>query len=104
MSTAPHKPIGSPTSEQFTGAELRMQQALADICNGVGWSNDKQLARHCGVTRKTIWDWVREGRLQKPKKLTPRLTRWSNGEIAQHDQKIKNLEYKQFMEALYEQA
>ena len=101
MSTAPHKPVDSSTSEYVTGAELRMQQALADICNGVGWSNDKQLARHYGVTRKTIWDWVREGRLPKPKKLTPRRTRWSNAEIAQHDQKIKNLEYKQFMEALY---
>ena len=101
MRTAPHEPVDSSISEHVTSAELRMQQALADICNGVGWSNDKQLARHYGVTRKTIWDWVREGRLPKPKKLTPRRTRWSNAEIAQHDQKIKNLEYKQFMEALY---
>lgn len=37
----------------------------------------------------------------KPKKLSPRRTRLSNAKIAQHDQKIKNLEYKQFMEALY---
>ena len=99
--TTPTPSVDSSTSEHVTGAELRMQQALADICNGVVWSNDKQLARHYGVTRKTIWDWVREGRLPKPKKLTPRRTRWSNAEIAQHDQKIKNLEYKQFMEALY---
>lgn len=99
--TTSNTAVDSFTSEQITGAELRMQQALADICNGVGWSTDKQLARHYGVTRKTIWDWVREGRLPKPKKLTPRRTRWSNVEIAQHDQKIKNLEYKQFMEALY---
>lgn len=104
MNTELPEPVDSSTSEHVTGAELRMQQALADICNGVGWSNDKQLARHYGVTRKTIWDWVREGRLPKPKKLTPRRTRWSNAEIAQHDQKIKNLEYKQFMEALYEQV
>jgi len=101
MGTAPHEPVDPSTSEHVTGAELRTQQALVDICNGVGWSNDKQLARHYGVTRSTMWDWVREGRLPKPKKLTPRRTRWSNAEIAQHDQKIKNLEYKQFMEALY---
>ena len=101
MSTELPEPADSSTSDQVTGAEMRMQQALADICNGVGWSNDKQLARHYGVTRKTNWDSVREGRLPKPKKLTPRRTRWSNAEIAQHDQKIKNLEYMQFMEALY---
>ena len=101
MSTALHEPIDSSTSEHVSSAELRMQQALADIRNGVGWSNDKQLARHYGVTRKTIWDWVREGRLPKPKNLAPRSTRWSSAEIAQHDQKIKNLGYKQFMEALY---
>ena len=101
MNTELPEPVDSSTSEHVTGAELRMQQALADIRNGVGWSTDKQLARHYGVTRKTIWDWVREGRLPKPKKLTPRRTRWSNAEIAQHDQKIESLEYMQFMEALY---
>ena len=101
MSTELPEPADSSTSDQVTGAEMRMHQALADVCKGVRWSNDKQLARHYGVTRKTIWDWVREGRLPKPKKLTPRRTRWSNAEIAQHVQKIKNLEYKQAMEALY---
>ena len=101
MSTEHPEPADSSISDQVTGAEMRMQQALADICNGISWSNDKQLARHYGVTRKTIWDWVREDRLPKPKKLTPRRTRWSNAEIAQHVQKIKNLEYKQAMEALY---
>ena len=101
MNTELPEPVDSSTSEHVTGAELRMQQALADICNGVGRSNDKQLTRHYGATCKTIWDRVREGRLPKPKKLTPRRTRWSNAEIAQHDQKIRNLGYKQFMEALY---
>ena len=101
MSTEHPEPADSSISDQVTGAEMRMQQALADIYNGVSWSNDKQLARHYGVTRKTNWDSVREGRLPKPKKLTPRRTRWSNAEIAQHDQKTKNLEYKQAMEALY---
>ena len=101
MNTELPEPADSSISEQVTGAELYMQQALADIRNGVGWSTDKQLARHYGVTRKTIWDWVREGRLPKPKKLTPRRTRWSNAEIAQHDQKIESQEYMQFMEALY---
>ena len=101
MNTELPEPADLSTSDRVTGAELRIQQALADICNGVGWSNDKQLARHYGVTRKTIWDWVREGRLPKPKKLTPRRTRWSNAEIAQHDQKIESLEYMQFMKALY---
>ena len=52
MSTALHKPVDSSTSERVTGAELRMQEALADICNGVGWLNDKQLTRHYGGTRK----------------------------------------------------
>ncbi len=101
MNTELPEPVDSSTSEHVSGAELRMQQALADIRNGVGWSTDKELARWYGVTRKTIWKWVGDGLLPKPKKLTPRRTRWSNAEIAQHDQKIKNLEYKQFMEALY---
>ena len=59
MNTELPEPVDSSTSEHVSSAELRVQQALADICNGVGWSNDKQLARHYGVTRKTIWDWVR---------------------------------------------
>ena len=54
MNTELPEPVDSSTSEHVSSAELRMQQALADICNGVGWSNDKQLARHYGVTRKTI--------------------------------------------------
>jgi len=99
--TTPTPSVDSSKSVHVSGAELRMQQALADIRNGVGWSNDKQLARHYGVTRKTIWAWVREGRLPKPKKITPRRTRWLNVGIAQHDEKIINLGYKQFMEELY---
>jgi len=67
MSTELPEPADSSTSEHVTGAELRMQQALADICNGVGWSNDKQLARHYGVTRKTIWDWVRKAGYPSPR-------------------------------------
>ena len=54
MSTAPYKPVDSSPSKHITGAELRMRQALADICNGVGWSSDKELARWYGVTRKAI--------------------------------------------------
>ena len=54
MSTAPHEPVDSPTSEHVTGAELRMQQALADIRNGVGWSNDKQLAAYFGMCENTL--------------------------------------------------
>ena len=52
MSTELPEPADSSTSDQVTGAEMRMQQALADICNGISWSNDKQLARQYGVTRK----------------------------------------------------
>ena len=54
MNTELPKPVDTSTSEHVTGTELRMQQALADICNGVGWSSDKELARWYGVTRKAI--------------------------------------------------
>ena len=45
MSTEHPEPADSSISDQVTGAEMRMQQALADIYNGVSWSNDKKLAR-----------------------------------------------------------
>jgi predicted DNA-binding transcriptional regulator AlpA len=73
-----------------TNVELRMDEALRDIQNGVGWSTDKQLARYYGVTRKTIWDWTKDPDvgLPAPKKLGKRRTRWSNQEIQGFDRKI----------------
>lgn len=43
--------------------------------------SDKQLAERYGVTRPTIWRWVKERELPEPLKLAPRCTRWRLHEI-----------------------
>ena len=43
--------------------------------------NDKWLAKRYGVSRKTIWQWVRENSFPKPKNLSPKCTRWYMGRV-----------------------
>ena len=57
------------------------RQQLEDLATGVGWSTDKTLARYFTTSRKTIWAWSREGRIPKPYKISPNMTRWANDEL-----------------------
>ncbi len=40
------------------------------------YAADTDLAAHFGVSRATIWRWVKTGDLPAPVKLSPQLTRW----------------------------
>lgn len=40
------------------------------------YTSDKQLATRFGVSRQSIWLWVRKGKFPKPIKLSESVTRW----------------------------
>ena len=47
----------------------------------IEWASDIQLAQRYSVSRATIWRWVTEGNLPKPKKLGANCTRWRLSEV-----------------------
>lgn len=49
--------------------------------------SDKQLALRYGVSRPTIWRWVKEGDLPSPIKLGPGSTRWKLSEVEDWEKK-----------------
>lgn len=49
---------------------------------------DIQVGNHYGVSRHTIWRWVREGKFPAPKKLTSGSTRWHVSDIEEFDRKV----------------
>jgi prophage regulatory protein len=38
--------------------------------------SDKQIAIRYGISRATVWRWVKEGKLPSPRKLSIGSTRW----------------------------
>lgn len=34
-----------------------------------------------GLAKSTVWKWVKEGKLPKPKKLSPRVSVWKESDI-----------------------
>lgn len=86
------------TTTSINEAELK---ALHDIELGIGWSSDRVLARYFSVTRKTIWDWSREGKLPKPKKISANRTRWNNSDIKAHNERVNNLKENELLGELY---
>jgi predicted DNA-binding transcriptional regulator AlpA len=40
-----------------------------------------QLAKDCGVTRRTVWMWVKVGRLPKPKQAGERRRYWEYEQV-----------------------
>lgn len=42
---------------------------------------DKDIAEAFGVSRNTVWRWVREGRLAEPVRLSPGCTRWPQSDV-----------------------
>ena len=61
--------------------EKRLIEQLANVRDGIGWSNDKVLALYFDVSRQRIWVWAKEGKLPAPHKHGEATTRWNNGEV-----------------------
>ncbi|MFZ7127719.1 MAG: helix-turn-helix transcriptional regulator [Desulfobacterales bacterium] len=49
---------------------------------------DKQVAQRYGVHRTTIWRWVRAGSFPAPKAISEGCKRWSDNDIAAHEQRV----------------
>jgi excisionase family DNA binding protein len=43
--------------------------------------SDKTVAALLEISKPTVWRWVREGRLPKPRKIGPNITRWEVGPL-----------------------
>lgn len=41
-----------------------------------GYVTDEQVAVFLGICAKTVWDWVKHGKLPSPRRLAARATRW----------------------------
>ena len=50
---------------------------------------DKDIAKAFGVSRNTVWRWVREGRLAEPVRLSPGCTRWPESDLARLTERRK---------------
>jgi prophage regulatory protein len=48
---------------------------------------DREIAEAFGVSRNTVWRWVREGRLPEPVRISPGCTRWPQSDIDQLTQR-----------------
>lgn len=40
-----------------------------------------EVMRLIGIQRSTVWAWVKQGKLPKPRKLSPKLSVWQYSEI-----------------------
>ena len=61
-------------------AAMRKTQSERDTAMGKQvyrrWVSDKFLAEYYEVSRITIWNWARAGKLPAPKKIGENTTRW----------------------------
>jgi predicted DNA-binding transcriptional regulator AlpA len=49
--------------------------------------SDAQVAKRYGVSRATVWRWVRRGILPKPVSISPGCTRWRGDQLDERDAK-----------------
>lgn len=47
--------------------------------------SDKQVANRYGVTRTTIWRWVRDREFPRPVKISRGCTRWDMESVREHE-------------------
>lgn len=52
------------------------------------WITDKDLSQRYGVSRITIWRWVKSGLIPGPRKIAPNTTRWNVAELDAHDARL----------------
>lgn len=53
------------------------------------WLRDIDVAARYSVSRMSVWRWVQQGRLPKPRKLSPGCTRWNVADLAAHDARLR---------------
>lgn len=46
----------------------------------------EQVAARYGTHRMTPWQWARDGKLPKPKKIGPNVSRWYGADLIAHEQ------------------
>lgn len=49
------------------------------------WLSDIEVGHWYGISRVSVWRWVRGGLLPQPRKLGPNTTRWSRKDLEAHD-------------------
>jgi prophage regulatory protein len=49
---------------------------------------DEQVAARYTISRMTVWRWAREGRLPRPVKLGPNVTRWVQAELEANEAEL----------------
>ncbi|WP_368388891.1 helix-turn-helix transcriptional regulator [Marinobacter sp. SS8-8] len=45
----------------------------------------KEVSKRYGVSPKSIWRWIREGRFPKPVKLAPKTARWRETDLQAYE-------------------
>jgi prophage regulatory protein len=48
-----------------------------------GYSSVHRMAERYDVGPATIWRWTKQGKLPKPKRISPGCSRWHNGEVSE---------------------
>jgi excisionase family DNA binding protein len=65
-------PQGRLTS--YSGA---LPMSIRELC----LVSPSELAALLGVTKRTVWRWISEGRLPEPRRITPSVVRWPADQI-----------------------
>lgn len=52
------------------------------------WLSDKHLSQRLGVSRATVWNWAKDGRLAPPVKLGKNTTRWRLSDVQEFEQSV----------------
>ena len=54
--------------------------------NSVVYLSDKQISERYNISRGTVWNWLRDGKLPKPVKLSSACTRWRLSDLEQWEE------------------
>lgn len=63
-----------------------MNAVREDHSHRPDYASDKDLSIHFGVSRPTIWRWVRNSDFPKPYRIGPAVTRWRMEDVRQWEQ------------------
>ncbi len=71
------------TADTTTAPESAAEKRLVELDMSVNeqrlprrWVRDKDLAEYFGISRPTVWRWVKAGRLPQPVRFSPGCTRF----------------------------
>ncbi|WP_420465790.1 helix-turn-helix transcriptional regulator [Panacagrimonas sp.] len=68
-------------SQKVTAESLPESCRYFDTMPDAGEVRQPTVEALFGISAATVWRWVREGRLPKPRKRGPRVTTWNVGEL-----------------------